>query len=49
MKKEVEKYKTRLVGKGYKQKAGIDYDDIFSPVTRLKTIRLIVSIVAQNN
>jgi len=49
MKGEVERYKARLVAKRYKQKAGIDYDEVFSPIACLKTIRLIVSIAAQND
>ena len=32
--------------KGYEQKAGIDYSDIFTPVVKLTTIRTVLSIVA---
>eukprot|EP00253_Pinus_taeda_P007503 PITA_07503 len=32
----VEKYKARFVAKGYAQKEGIDYEDTFAPVARLK-------------
>nr|GFC00774.1 reverse transcriptase [Tanacetum cinerariifolium] len=45
---EVEKYKARLVAKGYKQKHGIDYKEIFSPIARLETIRMIIAITAQH-
>ncbi|WVZ02572.1 hypothetical protein V8G54_023378 [Vigna mungo] len=45
---EVERYKARLVVKGYRQKEGIDYDEVFSPVTRMESIRLLISLAAQS-
>lgn len=45
---EVERYKARLVAKGYSQHAGIDYGEVFAPVARLETIRLLISLAAHN-
>ncbi|KAE8688563.1 Retrovirus-related Pol polyprotein from transposon TNT 1-94 [Hibiscus syriacus] len=43
------RYKARLVVKGFQQKEGIDYNEIFSPVVKLSTIRLVLKIVAAEN
>ena len=39
-------YKARLVAKGCSQKYGIDYDETFSPMAMLKSIRIILAIAA---
>ena len=43
---KVSTYKAGLVAKGYSQKYGIDYDETFSPVAMLKSIRIILAIAA---
>ena len=42
----IDKYKARLVIKGYRQKEGLDYFDTYSPVTIITSIRLLIAIVA---
>jgi hypothetical protein len=39
-------YKTRLVVEGFKQIHGIDYDETFSPITMLKSVRILLAITA---
>ncbi|GKV47061.1 hypothetical protein SLEP1_g53999 [Rubroshorea leprosula] len=46
---EVDKYKACLVAKGYKQEFGVDYQEVFAPVVRHDTIRLVISLAAQNS
>jgi hypothetical protein len=41
----VNRYKSRLLAKGFKQRMGIDYDDTFSPLVKLATIWLVLSLV----
>ena len=40
----VSRYKARLVAKGYAQTYGIDYEKIFSLVTRMATIRVVIAM-----
>lgn len=43
---KVEKYKAWLVAKSYCQVLGIDFGDIFSPVAKVTSIRLLLSVTA---
>jgi hypothetical protein len=44
---EIVKHKARLVAKGYVQQQGIDFDEVFAPVARLESVRLLIALAAQ--
>ena len=45
----IDKFKARLVIRGYRQKEGLDYFDTYSPVSRINSIRMIIAIAALRN
>ncbi|KAK8696391.1 hypothetical protein V6N13_001527 [Hibiscus sabdariffa] len=45
----IDKYKARLVIKGYRQKEDLDYFETYSPVSRITSIRMILVIAALQN
>ena len=44
--RQIERYKVRLVVKGYSQREGIDFKETFSPVSTKDSFRVIMAIVA---
>nr|CAH66624.1 OSIGBa0115A19.5 [Oryza sativa] len=42
----VVKHKARLVAKGYVQQQGIDFEEVFAPVARMETVRLLIAVAA---
>ncbi|WRX11052.1 Reverse transcriptase [Theobroma cacao] len=46
---KVQTFKDRLVAKGYKQRQGIDFEETFSPVAMLKSIRILLVIAAYHD
>ena len=44
---EITRYKARLVAKVFSQIRGIDYEEVFSLVTRVESIRIIIAMAAQ--
>ncbi|KAI3793169.1 hypothetical protein L1987_35784 [Smallanthus sonchifolius] len=45
----IQTYKARLVAKGFTQTQGIDYNETFSPVAMIKSIRILLAIAAYHD
>jgi hypothetical protein len=45
----VERYKARVCAKGFRQKQGIDFEEVFAPVSRQPTVRALLSVAAVQN
>jgi len=45
----IERYKARLVARGYNQRKGLDYEETYAPVTGINSIRTLLSICALEN
>ena len=45
----IEKYKTRLVAKGYTQTYEVDYQDTFRLVTKMNSVRILLSLATNKD
>jgi hypothetical protein len=44
----IEKYKARIVAQGFSQRYGVDFQETYAPVAKLKSIRTILALAALN-
>lgn len=45
----IERYKLHIVARGFVQKEGVDYKEVFAPVANLESIRIIIALAAKYN
>ena len=46
---QIDRYKARVVARGFSQRYGIDYEDTFAPVVRLNTLRAMIALAVHKN
>jgi hypothetical protein len=46
---DIVKHKARLVAKGYVQQHGVDFEEVFTPVARMESMRVLLILAAHNS
>ena len=45
----MERYKVRIVARGFTQKEGIDYQEVFAPVANLDSVHTLIALAAKHD
>jgi hypothetical protein len=45
----IAKHKARLVAKGYVQQPGVDFEEVFAPVARMESVRVLLAVAAHQD